>query len=132
MDTIFLIGAGINRAVQGPDSIFPPLSHDFFCQVLRHPRLAGDFKQGQLSPLLDYISKYWRLDLSQLETNNFDLEECYTFIELQRRESYFKGDSDGLAQMSHIQYLLTSLLLDYLSECEHWLLMLLLFRNLVV
>ncbi|HPQ44741.1 MAG TPA: hypothetical protein PKZ42_11000 [Syntrophales bacterium] len=120
MDTIFIIGAGINRSVQGPDNIMPPLAHDFFRQVLRHPRLAEDFKQGQLSPLLDYIFRYWRLDLSQLETNNFDLEECYTFIELQRRESYFKGDSDGLAQMSRIQSLLTSLLLDYLSECEHW------------
>jgi len=120
MSTIFIIGAGINRSVQGPDGIMPPLAGDFFRQALRHPRLAEDFNQDQLSPLMEFIYKYWRLDRRQLEINNFDLEECYTLIELQRRESYFKDDSDGLERTSHIQYLLTSLLLDYLSECEHW------------
>jgi hypothetical protein len=120
VDTMFLVGAGINRAVSGPDGLMPPLARDFFGQALRHPRLAAEYSQTPLSPLLDFIQKYWRLDRSQLLTTDFDLEDCYTFVELQRREAYFRGDSDGLAQASRIQHLLTGLVLDYLSECEHW------------
>jgi len=120
MGTIFILGAGINRSVQGPNGIMPPLAGDFFRHVLHHPWLGADFNHDNLSPILEFIFKYWRLDRSQLAINNFDLEECFTLIELQRREAYFKDDSDGLKLISHIQYLLTSLLLNYLSECEHW------------
>jgi hypothetical protein len=120
VDTTFLLGAGINRSVSGPDGLMPPLARDFFRQALRHPRLAAEYSQIPLSPLFNFIQKYWHLDRSQLLTADFDLEDCYTFIELQRREAYFRGDSDGLAQASRIQHLLTGLLLDYLSECERW------------
>jgi len=121
VDTTFLLGAGINRAVSSTDGLKPPLARDFFRQALRQPRLAAEYSQHSLSPLLDLIQKYWRLDRSQLLETDFDLEECYTFIELQRREAYFREDSDSLAQASRIQSLLTGLLLDYLSEFELWL-----------
>ncbi len=119
MQTAFLLGAGINRAISRiGDDLKPPLARDFFRQALQHPRIAEECSPGHLSPILDFIQKYWRLDRYQLEKTDFDLEECYTFIELQRREAYFRGDSERLAQASQIQNLLTALLRDYLSEFE--------------
>lgn len=119
MQTTFLLGAGINRAISRiDDNLMPPLASDFFRQALQHPYIAEECNLGHLSPLLDFIQKYWRLDRTQLEKNDFDLEECFTFIELQRREAYFRGDSEKLSKASQIQYLLTGLLLEYLSECE--------------
>ena len=120
MDTAFVLGAGINRSVVGPDGLRPPLARDFFKQALRLPGLAHASVQAQLSPLLDFIQKYWRLDKNQLLTTDLDLEECYTFIELQRREAHFRQDVNARAEASRILYLLTGLLFEYLGECENW------------
>ena len=78
-DTTFLLGAGINRVIHGWDGLTPPLSRDFFRQALRHPRLGADYMRQSLSPLLEFIKKYWRMDWNDLLANDLDLEECYTF-----------------------------------------------------
>lgn len=116
MDTVYLFGAGINCEVTGPDDIKPPLARDFFSKVLKPPRLSDDFTIKQLAPLFDFIQKFWHLDKSQLLTAELDLEECFTFIELQRREAYFREDPEKLAEASGIQGLLTGLLFNYLSH----------------
>ena len=117
-ETTFLVGAGINRVVRSRLGLVPPLSKDFFRQALAHPRLSAPFLQPRLSPLFDFIKRYWRLERADLVTADLDLEECFTFAELRRREAYVHGDRDGLAAATQIQLLLTDLLLEYLAEFE--------------
>ena len=98
MYTTFLLDAGINCAVsRTDDNLNSPLARNFFSQALQHPRFE-DFSHQTLSPLLNFIQKYWRLDRKQLAQTEFDLEKCYTFIELQRREAFLCDVQKHLTQ----------------------------------
>ena len=119
-ETTYVLGAGINRGVKGPDGLLVPLARDFFRQALRHPRLSRVITHKHIVPLFQYIKKYWHVDIEDLKENDFDLEECFTLIELQRREASALGDHDTEVHTSRLEFLLTQLLLDYVSECEHW------------
>ena len=118
--TTYLLGAGINRGITGPNGLFPPLARDFFRQALRHPRISAEFTIRQLAPLFEFIEKYWHLTQDELKNADFDLEECFTFLELQRREAAISRDQQALASTSRLQWILTQLFLDFMSECEHW------------
>ena len=119
-ETTFLVGAGINQSVRGFDGAVPPLARDFFRQALRHPRIAADYTIARLQPLFDFIQRYWHLSRQDLKTVDFDLEECFTFVELQRREAVASDNEEELVRAIQLEWLLVELLLDFMSECEHW------------
>lgn len=119
-ETTYLLGAGINRSIEGLDGCQPPLALDFFQQIMRHPRLSAYCTLEVMEPLFTFIEQYWHLDKSKLKNVDFDLEECFSFLELQRREAYAKEDVDMFTGASKLENLLSQILLDYLSECEIW------------
>ena len=119
-ETAFLLGAGINRCIRGPDGLVPPLALDFFRQALRHPRFAAVSMTPLLEPLFAFIERYWHRGRQDLVASDFDLEECFTFIELQRREAIASGDQEEIGSALRLEQVLTRLLLDFMSECEHW------------
>ena len=114
------MGAGINRSVRGPDGLLPPLAHDFFRQALRHPRISHEYIIELITPLLDFIEKYWHMTQDELKDTDFDLEECFTLLELQRRDAARSQDQDAYVRTLRLEWLLTQLLLDFMSEVEHW------------
>jgi len=116
----YLLGAGINRSVRGPDGLLPPLAHDFFRQALRHPLISHKLILELITPLFDFIEKYWHMTQDELKDNDFDLEECFTLLELQRRDAVRSKDQDAFVSTSRLEWFLTQLLLDYMSEVEHW------------
>src|SRR3972149_7017703 len=118
-DTACLLGAGVNRSVSTRHGLTPPRALDFFRQAFRHPVFSTNNYQGRLSPLLDFIEKFWRLDKTQLLTTDFDLEECYTLLELQRREAHAQDDAERVADATRVQFLLTDFFIEYLSEFEY-------------
>ncbi|MCH8244155.1 MAG: hypothetical protein IH897_16325, partial [Planctomycetes bacterium] len=91
----------------------------FFRQALRLDRLSTELAQNQLGPLFDFIRKYWHLKKEDLKNKDFDLEECFTLIDLQRREAETSDDQEERARTLRIEFILTQLLMDYLCECEH-------------
>lgn len=119
-ETTYLLGAGINRSVKGRNGLSPPLARDFFQQALRHPRISEEHTIGQIVPLFDFIYKYWHLNQNDLKDKDFDLEECFTLLELQRRDAARLQDQDAFASASRLEWLLTQLLLDFMSEIELW------------
>lgn len=119
-ETTYLLGVGINRGVQGPDGLFPPLARDFFRQALRHPRISDKHTIGKITPLFNFIEKYWHLTQDELKDTDFDLEECFTLLELQRRDAARSNDQDVFIRALKLERLLTELLLDFMSEIELW------------
>lgn len=116
----YLLGAGINRSVRGPDGLLPPLAHDFFRQALRHPRISDRHIIERIAPLIKFIEKYWHITQDDLKDIDFDLEECFTFLEFQRRDAARSKDQDALVSNSKLEWLLTDLLLDFMSDVKNW------------
>jgi len=58
--------------------------------------------------------------LDELKKVDFDLEECFPMLELQRREAAAKNDQDAFVNASRLEWLFTQILLDFMSEIEHW------------
>jgi hypothetical protein len=119
-DTVYLFGAGINRSVRGWDGLVPPLSMDFFQQALRHHRIRDDHYKAKLTPVFEYIAKYWRLTPKELESEAFDIESCFTLLELQIQEALSKNDRDAFIPLAETNYRLTVMLAEYLSDFENF------------
>jgi hypothetical protein len=119
-DTVYLFGAGINRSIRDWDGLVPPLSTDFFQQALRHHRIKDDHYKEKLRPVFDYIARYWKLTPKELESEPFDIESCFTLLELQSQEALSKNDRDAFIPLAQIKYRLTVTLAEYLSDFDHF------------
>jgi hypothetical protein len=59
---------------------------------MRHGRYFSDeLFDDRLKPLYEYIEKYWKKNKNNLATESFDLEECFTLLELQSREAEIRN-----------------------------------------
>src|SRR5918995_5094149 len=75
--------------------------------------------EKQFALLYSYIEKYWKKDLWDLENTEFDLEECFTLIQLQLKEAAENNEEQKYYELINIQYLLKYFLNEVLSEfCE--------------
>ncbi len=108
----YMVGAGINRAVIQPDNDTQnaqlPLARDFFRYVLQLPKFSSE--TARLQPLWDFINRYWHIGLGELRSRDFDLEECFTFLELQRRDAENSGNAERKRSLSQLKLLLVWLL----------------------
>ena len=72
--------------------------------------------EKQSALLYSYIEKYWKKDLWDLENTEFDLEECFTLIQLQLKEAAENNEEQKYYELINIQYLLKYFLNEVLSE----------------
>lgn len=119
-DTVYVFGAGINRSIQDWHGLVPPLTTDFFQQALRHPRIGDDHYKEKIKPVFEYIAKYWKLTPKELESEPFDIESCFTLLELQSQEVLSKNDRNAFILLAETNYRLTGMLAEYLSDFEHF------------
>src|SRR4030042_1134642 len=119
-DIVYIFGAGINRSIRDWHDLLPPLSADFFQQALRHPRIGDDHYKEKLKPVFEYIAKYWKLTPKDLESEPFDIESCFTLLELQSQEALSKRDREAFIPLAETNYRLTVMLAEYLSDFEHF------------
>ncbi len=82
--TTLILGAGTNRGLQDENGMRPPLTRDLFIQALANPKLGAEKMLDQMKVVFDYIARYWHLSIEQLREKEFDLEECYSLLHLQR------------------------------------------------
>ena len=113
-ETTYILGAGVNLCLEDRDGLRPPRSLDFFQQVLRHRPLGKEFYVGLLEPLFVFINRYWHSSLQQLRDEPFDLEECFTLIQLQRADAQRSDDREAVVELIRIEYLLTAYFAEYL------------------
>jgi hypothetical protein len=119
-DIVYIFGAGINRTIRDWDGLHPPLSTDFFQQALRHPRIGSNHYKERLKTVFEYIARYWKLTPKDLESEPFDIESCFTLLELQSEEALSKKDRDAFIPLAETNYRLTVMLAEYLSDFEHF------------
>lgn len=121
--TVYLLGAGINRGIiddsvspmSKPYTVQPPLAHDLFQQWARHPKVLDhpDNHREVFGKLYAYIERYWKLDFADLAERPFDLEACFTLIQLQKRDA--GRDVEKYLELTVIEEQLTTLLQDLLN-----------------
>ncbi|HEY3592671.1 MAG TPA: hypothetical protein VGL13_02315, partial [Polyangiaceae bacterium] len=119
-ETAYLVGAGVNRAVFGPEQRPLPLARDFFRYVLEQPRFSSDHARQTLQPLWEFIDRYWHCGPETLRHGELDVEECLTLVELQRREAYESSDDERLLEASRLEFLLIGLLAECFAQVDHW------------
>src|SRR5688572_10608577 len=90
-DTLYILGAGANRTIEDIQGLRPPLANDFFSQALRHRRLGSDDYADLVMPVFEYIERHWHLSRKDLKNCAFDLEECFTLLQLQRDDAAHTG-----------------------------------------
>ena len=120
-NTVYMLGAGLNRAIRDGDGLSPPLLDDFFQVVLNKKEYHTDQYNKFLQPLYDYIQKYWGKDKHSLASIPFDIEECFTLLELQSLHEQREENIQRANELVKIQSTLTSLFADVISRFETYL-----------
>ena len=115
-ELVYLIGAGLNQPVTDWDGLKPPLANDFFQMALRHHKFADAHYHDRILLLYEYISRYWKKSKDILRNQPFNLEECFTMLQLQQTETERVGDRKKLTELVQIEFQLESFLAEYLSE----------------
>lgn len=121
-DTVYVLGAGINRVAGRQDRGFekPPLTNDFFQLALGgsllDPVCSTPQDKERYQAVFDYIQRFWRLSEEDLKRTAFDLEECFTMLRLQRWE--VEAGSQEYKDLLRIELDLAHLLARYLAMFE--------------
>jgi hypothetical protein len=116
---VYVLGAGVNQSIRTIDRqpVFsPPLSHNFFKIARNLPKSRFRDYDALLSPLYNYIFKYWHKTKSDLEIDDFDLEECFSLIQSQLTQARLEKDNQTVNDLLKIQYFLIAFFAEVLSE----------------
>lgn len=100
-DVVYVLGAGVNRIISWPGGGKPPLAVDFFQQYLGNWNPENG-ESGVPSEFAAYIERYFKRTLIDLKNQPFDMEECFTLLDLQSREAVINGDKDELIRLKNI------------------------------
>lgn len=122
-NTVYMLGAGLNRAIRDRNGLSPPLIDNFFQVVLNKKEYHTDQHKKFLQPLYDYIHKYWGKDKDSLVCTSFDIEECFTLLELQSLHEEREGSIQKATELRLNQFALMSLFQGVISSFERDLLM---------
>jgi len=117
---VYLLGAGVNKSLKyhknESETFFPPLSKNFFniaLQITDHIEYGYDNCCGLLTA---YIEKYWKKKKEHLLHNEFDLEECFTLLQLQMKEALNQKDYNTFNNLNEIFLSLVDLFVILLKE----------------
>ena len=108
--TVYLIGAGINQNVMDWHGLKPPLANNFFQMALRSEKYSGEHYTARISQLYEYISRYWKKNIDDLLNEPFNLEECFTLLQLQQHEAEDRKNNNELSNLARIEFSLQSFL----------------------
>jgi len=116
--TVYVLGAGVNQVIKDWDRLSPPLISNFFQVALKKEKYRSEHYTSKIQIVYDYIEKYWKKNKSGLSSTPFDLEECFTMLELQFREAIDTNNNEKARELAIIQFRLKSFIAEVLSEFE--------------
>ena len=119
-EVIYIIGAGMNQAVKDWDGDSPPLLNNFFNIALKKRRFKEEHYTNKIQDVYDYIKKCFKKTKSDLAEVPFDLELCFTLLELQIKEAELEQNTLELRKLVTIHFHLKAFLAEVLSDFEHF------------
>lgn len=117
-ELVYLLGAGANQTVADWHGLRPPLANNFFQMALQSGKFSDEGYSKRISPVYDYISRFWKKSEEDLRNQPFALEGCFTMLQLQRNEAEHLEDYEEYGRLAGIEFLLESFLAEYLAEFE--------------
>ena len=117
-EIVYLLGAGANQLVTDWHGLKPPLASNFFQMALQSDKFRGEHYSKRVAPVYDYISRYWKKSIDDLQNSPFNLENCFTMLQLQMNEAERAEDYEEHRRLAGIEFLLESFLAECLSEFE--------------
>ena len=119
-DTVYILGAGFNRNGETLTGLEAPLAEDFFQLLFKSKALGAKGDIGQYKDVFDYIEEYWKLDIEDLRNKKFNLEDCFTLLDLQirRYEKLKDYHHPELKRLATVSFRLTGLLAEFLQEID--------------
>ncbi len=117
-ETVYLLGSGFNQCVNDWHGLKPPLATNFFQTLLKSEKYQTEYYSEKVRSVYEYIEKYWKKSKDDLLNQPFDLEDCFTFLELQYYEAKKYGNRDKAAELATIILQLKTMLAEFLSEFE--------------
>lgn len=117
-ETVYILGAGFNQCVNDWDGLKPPLATNFFQTFLKSKKYQDDYYAKRVGSVYKYIEKYWKKTKEDLLNQPFDLEACFTFLELQYYEAEKNGNSDKTSELANINFQLKTMFAEFLSGFE--------------
>lgn len=114
--TTYILGAGFNQCVKGINGLKPPLSTNFFNTILRNKK--SNILKGNTDLVYKYIYKYWRKTKEDLLYEDFDLEECFTLLQLQLLEASHNNNENLISKLLKVNSILKFMFIESLCEFE--------------
>lgn len=90
----------------------------FFQTILKSEKYSDEHYSKLISCVYDYIERYWKKTKVHLSHQPFDLEDCFTFLELKIIEADSEGNSEKVKELAEINWRLKILLAEFLSEFD--------------
>lgn len=118
-EIVYLLGAGTNQLVIDLEGLKPPLANNFFQTALQSSKFSSEHYLDRVSSVYDYISQHWKKSLEDLRATPFNLEDIFTFLQLQINETRPASDFERYSRLTTIEFLLESFLAEYMSKFEH-------------
>jgi len=116
--TVYVLGAGVNQVIKERDGLSPSLIDNFFQLALKKEKYLNERYTSKIQVVCDYIEKYWKKNKTDLSSTPFDLEECFTMLELQLNDVIITNDIGKKRELYTIQFRLKSFIAEVLSEFE--------------
>lgn len=117
-ETVYLLGAGFNQCVNDWHGLKPPLATNFFQTILKSDKYQTELYSRKVCCVYEYIERYWKKSKEHLLNQPFDLEDCFTFLELQYYEAKKDRNNDKVKELATINFRLKTMLAEFLSEFE--------------
>ncbi|MDD3225662.1 MAG: SIR2 family protein [Clostridium sp.] len=115
---VYIIGAGFNQCVNNKCGLKPPLSTNFFNTILSSENFNNPLYCRKAKLVYDYIYKYWKKSIDDLKNTEFNIEECFTLIQLQLIKASKLNNKDDILKLKSINSLLKFMFIEALREFQ--------------
>lgn len=118
--TTYILGAGFNQCVRGMNGLKPPLSTNFFNTILKNKECNTINYDNRTQLVYEYIYKYWKKSKKNLFYDDFDLEECFSLLQLQLLEASSNNNQKLITRLLKINSTLKFMFIGSLCEFEQF------------
>ncbi|AJA46186.1 SIR2-like domain-containing protein [Clostridium pasteurianum DSM 525 = ATCC 6013] len=117
-NTTYILGAGFNQCIKDINGLKPPLSTNFFNTILKNK--SYNYLNNKIEIVYEYIYKYWKKSKENLIYDDFDLEECFTLLQLQLFDAYNSNNQVLINKLLRINSTLKFMFIENLCEFEYF------------